>query len=132
MKREETTLLQLKQDVDKLLTDRPYLADATVLIDTEARTFNAHMIDVTSIYAEDDRGFEGMGRKWVTITPDYKGTTHLLNENELEFDEARLSPLQLELLDREISDAIEDLITKQSDDESEYVISQLKEIIKKM
>lgn len=34
MKREETTLLQLKQDVDALLAERPHLAYATVLIET--------------------------------------------------------------------------------------------------
>lgn len=72
-RREETTLLQLKQEIDKILETRPELSDAVVLIDTEAREFSAHMIDVTSIYAEDKEAFEGMGRAWVTLTPDYKG-----------------------------------------------------------
>ena len=127
MKREETTLLQLKQDVDKLLNERPHLADATVLIDTEARTFNAHMIDITNVYAEDDEGFEGMGRKWVTITPDYQGTTHSPMEEEIpEFDEDRLTLAQLELLDIKIND----LLNRHDEAEAEYVASQLRKILK--
>ena len=73
-RRDETTLLQLKQEIDKLLEARPELADARVLIDTEAREFNVHMIDVTSIYADDQECFDGMGcGPWVTLTPDYSG-----------------------------------------------------------
>lgn len=127
MKREETTLLQLKQDVDNLLNSRPDLADATVLIDTEARTFHAHMIDVTSIYAESNEGFEAMGRKWVTITPDYHGTTHSPMEEEIpEFDEERLTLGQLEILDIKIND----LLNRHDEAEAEYVASQLRKILK--
>jgi len=85
-RRESTTLLQLKQEVDRLLETRPELSNARVLIDTEAREFHAHMIDITSIYAEDQEGFEGMGMKWVTVTPDYSMATSNPDFDESDFE----------------------------------------------
>lgn len=65
------TLQELKIQVDNLLSERPELANADILVDTEARRFNVHMVQVESIYAEDPECFEGMDREWVTIGISY-------------------------------------------------------------
>lgn len=65
------TLQELKIQVDNLLSERPELANADILVDTEARRFNVHMVQVDNIYAEDPEAFEVMDRKWVTIGINY-------------------------------------------------------------
>lgn len=84
MERENSyTLGKLQREINKLLDERPNLEDAVVLIDTEARTFNAHMIDMTDMYAESDEVLEACGLgKFVTIKPDYTGTNIKVNGNK--------------------------------------------------
>jgi len=65
------TLRELKKRIDEILEVDPTKIDAGVLVDTEARRFNAHMIDVVNIWDLDHEC--GMGNI-VYLSLDYSGT----------------------------------------------------------
>jgi hypothetical protein len=67
-------LKEFLEVLNKLSQDRPHLLEADVLIDTKARSFQYHLVEVVDIIAEDDDVMDAMGNNWITIYPDYNGS----------------------------------------------------------
>lgn len=65
----------LIEQLQKIVKERPKMLEADVLIDTEARRFIYHMVDVVNITAEDDETLDATGLGlFVTLYPNYNGT----------------------------------------------------------
>lgn len=64
---------ELKQKIDAALAAEPKLAEAVVLVDTEARCFPVHMIEATGFWVEDEEFRRGLGRDFCSITLNYTG-----------------------------------------------------------
>ena len=72
MSDKKITVKQLKQ----LLEKSP--DNARVVIDTEARLFQAHLYDLNSAYFESEKD---IGEDMFILYPDYSGTLHINLEN---------------------------------------------------
>lgn len=55
--------------------------EAIVCVDTEARCFNAHLIDIKNAFFESDEVM-GLGDDLFILYPNYDGTTHYRNKGE--------------------------------------------------
>lgn len=76
-RRKTLNLGELAKQINDLLTARPHMADATVYVDTEARKYPCHMVEVDGFWAEEDEHLDNSGiGKYVYLTPDDAYTTH--------------------------------------------------------
>jgi hypothetical protein len=69
------TLHELKSKIDAILEQNPDASWSTVLVDTEARKFPAHMIGMKNVYY-DPSNSESMGYDITMITIDLTGATY--------------------------------------------------------
>ena len=68
------TLLELKHEIEKILKEHPRAKNARILVDTEARRFNAHMIELERFYYDPEYVDSMGGEEFCYFIPDYKGT----------------------------------------------------------
>ena len=63
--------MKLKELKEKLDQIPPEFDDARVFVDTEARCFNIHMVDVYSVSYDDLTEFMGREYKQIVLCPEY-------------------------------------------------------------
>ena len=69
------TVKQLKESLEGVNDD------VVVCVDTEARCFNAHLIEINGAFFQDDTEI-GLGEDLFILSPSYEGTTHYRDKVE--------------------------------------------------